>query len=82
MLHDAEWKRAAEKKSRSVIEEEGSSKKFGDRKHIGTVTVSDPEPFGVFPPRMRLRVRVVYDNGSEDCSYYFPDTCQLWPIVG
>jgi hypothetical protein len=31
---------------------------------------------------MRLKVRVVYDNGSEDNSYYFPDTCQLWPVVG
>lgn len=82
MLQNAEWKRAAEKKSRMVIEEESASKNFADRRHIGTVTVYEPEAFGVFPPRMRLRVNVVYENGSEENFYYFPDTRQLWPVIG
>jgi hypothetical protein len=79
MLQNAEWKRAAEEKARTILEEESAVRRLGARKQVETVTVSEPESFGTFPPRMRLKVRVAYNNGSEECSYYFPDTCLLWP---
>jgi hypothetical protein len=81
MLQHAEWKRAAEEKARLILDEESAVRRLGARKQVETVTVSEPEAFGVFPQRMRLRVRVVYNNGTEESSYYFPDTCQMWPVV-
>jgi hypothetical protein len=81
MLRNADWKQDAEEKARLILDEESAVRRLGARKQVETVTVGEPEAFGSFPQRMKLKVRVVYNNGSEDSLYYFPDTCQMWPVV-
>jgi hypothetical protein len=49
MLQNAVWRRAAEEKARLILEEESAVRKLGARKQVETVTVSEPESFGVFP---------------------------------